>query len=205
MPPSPVPTSNPLARCRRVAVRRALAVSLGLGWLLTGCGSLPPSVPSLAIPGSGRDVEVAEIRRLAFCASASNEAAVTWLADATAVRDWQAARGIDLIGVGPLPAGPFAVVEHGVRTTGGYSVAVARRAYLGGGVLKLTASFLAPKADELRGYALTGPCVLVKLPTGDYARVEVRDPSGARRAISPLPSAAAPAPTQDPDTVPTAP
>ncbi len=207
MPPSPVPTSNLLARCRPIAVGSALAVSAGLVLLLTACGSLPQSVPALVIPGSGSDVEVAEIRRLAFCASASNDAAVTLLADSTAVRDWQTARGVDLIAVGPLPAGPFAVVEHGARTTGGYSVAVTRRAYLSGGVLKLTASFLAPKPDALRGYALTSPCVLVKLPPGDYARVEVRDPSGTRRAISPLPAAPTPAqpPIPNPNTAPTAP
>lgn len=160
----------------------ALAALLGSLWL-AAC-SVVPGAARLPSRSVGTEIEVSEIRRLPFCAAAADTAAVTLIADAAALRDWQQARGIDLIGSAALPAGPFAVVDHGTRATGGYGLAVSRRATLREGVLRLTASFLSPKADELRAYALTSPCVLVKLPAGDYHGIEVVDPSGRRRAVT---------------------
>ena len=160
-----------------------LASLLGCVWL-AACGVLPSSRRSAA-----EQVDVSEIRRQSNCAASADTAAVTLIADAAALRDWQQARGVDLIGNAPLPAGPFAVVDHGSRATGGYGVLVSRRAVLRGRMLTLTASFLSPKPDEMRAQALTSPCVLVKLPAGHYDSVEIVDPAGLRRAVT---AAAAP-------------
>lgn len=165
--------------------------------LMAGCSSLP--IPGLnRLPGADDDVEVSEIRRLASCAGQGDAAAITLLADEAAVRGWQSTRGVDLIAAPPggaLPPGPFAVVEHGLRNTGGYGLLISSRAYQDGRNLRLTASFLSPHTGEVRSEALSNPCVLVKLPAGNYDRVSLVDPSGKRRAqyLPPVPGAAVPA------------
>lgn len=170
----------------------AVASLLGCAWL-AACSAVPASVLSSSrTPRISIAFEVSEIRRLLQCAAASDAVAVTVLTDAEALRAWQQGRGVDLIGNAPLPEGPFAVVDHGSRATGGYGIAVSRPALQRGAVLSITASFLSPKTDETRGYALTSPCVLVKLPVGNYDRVEIVDPAGRRRAISALATPAPP-------------
>ncbi len=161
-----------------------------------GCSGL--SLPTL-LPGGGDDVEVAEIRHYGQCATGGEAAAVALLADEATLRDWQSARGIDLIAAPPgglLPPGPFAVVEHGTRSSAGYGLVVSRRAYQEGRELRLTASFLSPKAGAAPAEAPTSPCVLVKLPPGNYDRLSVVDPAGKRRAqfLPPVPAAPATAP-----------
>ncbi len=186
------------SRFRQLAAPLAAAAVV----LAAGCGSL--SIPGLSrLPGGDDDVEVSEIRRYGNCVTNGEAAAVTLLADEAALQAWQTARGIDLIAAasgGLLPPGPFAVVEHGSRATGGYGLLISRRAYQDGHNLRLTASFLSPRivsgAGEVRGNIATSPCVLVQLPPGNYDRVSVVDPSGKRRAqyLPPVPGVAVPAP-----------
>jgi len=161
----------------------AVASLLGCWWL-AACGAVPGSA---ALPGPGaaaNEVEVSEIRWLQQCGAAADAIAVQLLPDADALRLWQQARGIDLIGDAALPAGPFAVVDHGNRTRSSDGLAISRRAVQRGSVLKLTASFLSPKTDEPASDVPSSPCVLVKLPPGRYDRVEVVDPAGRRRAVT---------------------
>ncbi|WP_428381823.1 protease complex subunit PrcB family protein [Nevskia ramosa] len=173
--------------------------------LMAGCAGV--SIPGLnRLPGGDDNAEVSEIRRLVSCGATSDAAVVTLLADEAALSIWQAARGINLIAApgAALPPGPFAVVEHGARATGGYGLLISRLAYQHGRELRLTASFLSPKTGEVRSDGPTSPCVLVKLPSGNYDRVSVVDPSGKRRAqylppvpgapAAAVPSAAAPVP-----------
>ncbi len=177
--------------------------------LTAGCSSL--SIPGLnRLPGSDDDVEVSEIRRFGNCATNGELPLVTLLADEAALRRWQSARGIDLIAApgGVLPPGPFAVVEHGARAQGGYGLVISRRAYQQGRALRLTASFLSPKTGDAHSQAATSPCVLVKLPQGNYDRISVIDPSGKRIAqylppvprapVLPVPAVAAPVPAGPP-------
>ena len=167
---------------RFIPIKPFAVASLLACAMVAACGAVPSSVlPSFE---AADRVEVSEIRRQTFCGASNDAAAVELIADAAALRGWQQARGVNLIGDAPLPAGQFAVVDHGSRATGGYGLAVSRRAVLRGRRLVITASFLSPKADEMRGYALTSPCVLVKLPAGDYERVEIVDPAGLRRAVT---------------------
>lgn len=176
--------------------------------LVAGCAGLNlfPTEP----------VEVDEIRRLAQCGAVGDATAVTLLDDEAALRDWQAARGVDLIGAAPgglLPPGPFAVVDHGSRATGGYGLAISRRAERDGRRLLLTASFFSPGAGDAPLPVASSPCVLVRLPPGLYDTVSVVDPAGKRRAQSPLRSPSSPvapklmpfpAPEPAPDSVPVA-
>lgn len=163
---------------------RTGAAALAAG-LLAACGVTP--VQDLV---ASRDAtEVREIRRLPDCGKAGGPAAVEPLADEAALRAWQDGRGIDLIGNAVLPPGPYAVVDHGARDGSGYGLAVSRRAVQLGQTLRLTASFLAPKAGAAAAGTASSPCVLVVLPPNAHGRIELLDSSGGLRALSdgPLP------------------
>jgi len=141
-------------------------------------------------------IQVREVARSLYCNSGGDDTRTQLLPDAQAVLDWQAARGIVLAGSESLAQAPYAVVEMGLRPTGGYSLAVATAAKLVGERVVLQATFFSPAPGSLRTQALSSPCVLVQLPAGRYAGVEVRDPAGAVRATGGL--APAPRPSQEP-------
>jgi hypothetical protein len=113
-----------------------------------------------------------------------------------AVMDWQASRGVVLAGPESLSKATYAVVENGMRPTGGYSLAVSRSALLRGEKVVLQATFFSPAAGSLRTQALSSPCVLVQLPEGRYSVVEVRDPAGNTVADSSRPEPAPAPPAQ---------
>jgi hypothetical protein len=124
-------------------------------------------------------IEVSEVRRLASCNTEGASARVSLLPGAEAVRAWQAAHGVELIGVDPLPsAGTYVLVEMGQRPSAGYGILVSRRALLGNGMVQLSASLITPAPGEASAEVLTSPCALVALPQGTYTRVELRDPAG---------------------------
>ncbi len=180
------PVAWPLA-CR-LARRYGRSLAAVLPLALAACATQDGYVI-----GSNGTVEVSEIRRASVCNSTSGAAAVTLLGDRDALKTWQQTHHVDLIGDAPLPSGPYALVEHGARSTGGYAVVVSRKAWVSEGVLYLNASFLAPIGDTLRAEMLTSPCALIALPAGNYAVVELRDPQGRRRASSNAPPLATPA------------
>ena len=136
---------------------------------------------------SHTDIEVREVARSLYCNSGDEDARVTLLAGPQAVLDWQAGRNLALAGGESLAQAPYALVEMGLRPTGGYGLAVARAAELRGETVVLSATFVSPAPGSLRTQALSSPCVLVQLPPGRYAAVEVRDPTGEIRASSDRP------------------
>lgn len=154
--------------------------------LAAGCGLSPGRLFE-----SHADIEVREVGRSLYCGSAGEAARVTLLADPQAVLDWQAARNITLAGSESLAQTAYAVVEMGARPTGGYGVAVARAAVLRGDTAVLSATFVSPPPGSLRTQALSSPCVLVQLPPGRYAAVEVQDQTGELRATTVPPAAPA--------------
>ena len=141
--------------------------------LLTACASLSNLLPS------GQSIEVSEVRRLVSCNSDGPQARLSLLADREAVRAWQRSHNVDLVGVDPLPeAGAYALVEMGVRMSGGYGLAISRQARLNDGVVSLSVSLFSPDAGQAAVQMVTSPCVLVVLPQGSYHGVELRDPAG---------------------------
>lgn len=127
----------------------------------------------------GEPMHVLEARQLQVCNSDGPQARVSLLADPEAVRAWQHAHNVDVVGVDPLPtAGPYVMVEMGVRLSGGYAIAISREAQLDQGTARLSASLLTPAPDAMTTQAVTSPCVLVALPPGAYRAVELRDPAG---------------------------
>lgn len=170
---------------------RTCTALLGVGLLAACAGTSLPPIVVRDSADRGNDIEVHEVRRLLDCGRTDGPAAIEWIADETALRSWQAARGVELIGssAAELPAGPYAVVDHGARTTGGYGFAVSRQARVViGRTLRLTASFLAPKPGAEPASAPISPCALMQLPAGRYERVELVDPSGRRQAIVEVPA-----------------
>ena len=154
---------------------------------------LPAVLAGCAMPallGGGTPIEVREVGRSLYCNTPGTEPQVVLLKDPQAVLDWQAGRGIALAGGEALAQAAYAVVEMGGRPTGGYGVAVARTATLSGEDVTLSATFVSPAPGSIRTQALSSPCVLVQLPRGRYARVDVEDQSGAVRASSDAPPAA---------------
>jgi len=149
-----------------------LAAAL-LPCLLAACGSLSRMLPTSA------PIEVSEVRRLVSCNSDGPQPRLSLLADREAVRAWQQAHNVDLVGVDPLPAaGAYVLVEMGVRLSGGYGLAISRRAEIDGHRITLSASLLSPDAAQAAAQMVTSPCVLVALPQGTYRGVELRDPAG---------------------------
>lgn len=138
-------------------------------------------------------VEVRELARLGVCNSHSRRPAVTLLADTDALLAWQQNRGVQLLDpAAPSPGGPFAVAELGARSHGGATLVIGRQAQIYGSTLSLQASVIGGGAE--RGTdELTSPCVLVKLPAGDYRSVDLRD-SGDRSLAN---SASPPPPVPD--------
>jgi hypothetical protein len=155
---------------------RRLAIAL-LVAACAACGFKPSKIFE-----SYARIEVQEVRRSLQCRTPSAKTSVQLFDSVDAVREWQAARGIDLIGAERLPAGVYAVVEVGARNTGGYGVAIGRPAVLRGELAILYGTFITPAAADFASQALSSPCVLVQLPPGRYSAVEVQDQSGAVRA-----------------------
>jgi hypothetical protein len=156
-------------------------------WPLAACSTLG----GLAGGGEGEVVHVTEIRSEVRCNSDGPQPRLTLLADEAALRAWQQARKVDLIGVDSLPSpGPYALVEMGVRLSAGYGIVVSRQAEVRSDVLRLSASLLTPQAGQAAAQVVSSPCTLVALPPRAYRAAELFDPSGdllARaRASTPL-------------------
>lgn len=145
-----------------------------LALVLAGC-----SLTGLSRPAP---IEVREVARSMYCNTPGDAARALLLKGAQAVVDWQVTRGVVLAGPESLAQATYVVVEHGARNTGGYSLAVARAAGLRGEEVVLHATFFVPRPDAMTTQALTSPCVLVQLPAGRYASVEVQDADGTVRA-----------------------
>ena len=139
---------------------------------LAACAAIAPGAP----------LEVREVARGQYCNTPGDATAAGLLPDAAAVLELQAVRGIALLAADAIAPAPHALVETGLRSTGGYAVAVEPAATIRDGHVVLIANFTQPAPGSLRTQALSSPCVLVQLPPGDYAGVEVRDAGGAVRA-----------------------
>ncbi len=147
-----------------------------------------PVVLAAALAGCGlaqerpASIEVREVAHGLYCNTPGEAPRARLLAGARGVADWQAARGAMLGAATLAPAATYAIVEHGQRRTGGYGLAVARAATLRGEVVVLQATFSVPPPGSMQTQAFSSPCVLVQLPDGRYAGVEVLDAAGAVRA-----------------------
>ena len=74
------------------------------------------------------------------------------------------------------------LIEMGQRPTGGYGLALVEpTASLGEGRLELRVDWQEPPPGLAQTQALTSPCLLLRIPGGDYDRITVRDRQGQVR------------------------
>lgn len=164
-----------------------VATAVLLAAALAGCGIT-------RLFSGGEQIAVREVGRSLYCGTATEAAQAALLPDLDAVLEWQSARGVTLAPPEALARAPYAIVEMGVRPTGGYGIAVSRAAVLRGESLVLRATFVSPAPGTIRTQALSTPCALVQLPPGRYLTLEVEDQNGVVRASGGIGMPAIPTP-----------
>ncbi|MGQ0586237.1 MAG: protease complex subunit PrcB family protein [Gammaproteobacteria bacterium] len=146
----------------------------------------------VAVAGCAARIEVRELASSQYCNTPGPAARVHLLRGAAAVAAWYTERGIALAGAEPRADADFAVVEAGMRPTGGYGIEVAEQATQRGERIVLDVTFFGPEPGSLQTQALSSPCALVQLPPGRHIVVEVRTTAGTVVAASAAPPAPVP-------------
>lgn len=133
---------------------------------------------------SGQPLSVAELHRVASCATQGPESRVHYFYGADGVRAWGAQRGVSIAGSASLPRGPFAILELGERKLQGYGLVVSREARVhrdGRLLLDSTFIYTVQVGPEAR-HGVASPCVLLLLPSRHYSSIELYDQDGVQRA-----------------------
>lgn len=152
-----------------------LALSVLAGGMMSGCATLGNWFGA----GNG-PVLVQQVGAAKDCRGSLDHDAVHVLDTPADVGQLELQRNFRLQFPGPLPAGPFALIEMAPQADHASGMAVSRHAQIDSGTLYLTASYF-PSSDALPPGS---PCVLVALPEGRYDQVVVSDPTGTRRALA---------------------
>ncbi len=155
---------------------KPLFAALTVGLLATGLSACSSWM------GSDDRVVVSEVNSSSLCNAPGEASQLTLLKDGAAVKAWESSRGVSLTGATVLPVGPYVVVDLGVRSSGGYGIAVSRQAGMRKGTLTLSATVFEPAADAMSTQALTSPCALVRLPVVDFQTLKLIDQRGKVRA-----------------------
>ncbi|TXH02813.1 MAG: protease complex subunit PrcB family protein [Nevskiaceae bacterium] len=150
-----------------------------LAMLLSGCAS---DLGWSLMFASEKKVEVRELARANVCGTQQELSAVSLFADAAEVERWQQSRGLHLIDTGAMPAGPYALVEMGLRPSSGYGVVISRKAGIRKDMLVLSSTYFSPAEGSTQAQVETSPCVLMALPPDFYRAVVVMNQSGVVQA-----------------------
>lgn len=124
-----------------------------------------------------------------MCNTEGSQAAATLINDQQTLESIYARFQSNTLGAShPVPKMNFArdtllLIEMGQRPTGGYQVAYNYRqpVALKKDHLAVTVNWVEPDANTLTVQMLTSPCVLLRLPKGDYPKVRVFDQDGRQR------------------------
>ncbi|WP_028009599.1 protease complex subunit PrcB family protein [Solimonas flava] len=142
---------------------------------LSGCGTLG------GLFGPDAIIKVEEIGRATNCAATSADASVQMFPNADAVVAWQGGAGVTLIGTQAMLPGTYVLVGIGQRASDGYGLLIAPEAEVDNNIVRLRTTYFEPTADRQTEGTPTSPCVLVRLPQGDWRGVDVYDQNGRRR------------------------
>ncbi len=142
---------------------------------LSACGGMRMFAPASKI-------KVEELGRANFCSSRSPEPSVQLVGSAAQAVVWQRRNAVDLSGPQALPEGFYVVVEMGYHPTGGYGFVVSPYAEVRDTAVLLIATFVEPEHPQSAGGEPSSPCVLLRLPSGSWDDIDLRDPTGKRRA-----------------------
>lgn len=163
---------------KSVAALAAFAVStLALG----GCSMMN------GLLGPDQVLKVDEVGRALDCAAPSADSTVQMFAGADAVLAWQQTSGIQLIGDQAMLPGTYVLVGLGQRPSGGYGLLIGPEAQVEDQRVQLRGTFFEPDAHTMDTTVINSPCVLVRLPAGDWQGVDIYDQSGKRRARTAAP------------------
>ncbi|NGY05357.1 protease complex subunit PrcB family protein [Solimonas terrae] len=168
-------TIRVMSKARKSAI--LMVAALGLG----GCSSLGN------LFGSDEVVKVSEVGRAMNCAAPTADTSLQMFASADAVRDWQRGNGLELIGDQAMLPGMYVLVELGQRTTGGYGIVIGPEAQVDDKRLGLLGTFFEPDVNAMASQVMNSPCVLIRLPAGNWQGVDLYDQSGKRRARTAAP------------------
>ncbi|MFU8818621.1 MAG: protease complex subunit PrcB family protein [Desulfurivibrio sp.] len=154
----------------------AVAAAAG-GILLAACSTTPGGALPTEVLFTGQQ-----------CKTSTPDPSVT-LIEQQAQLDRFYAR-LESLGMAPLRAPQLdfvhqraVLIEMGVRSTGGYGLALAAEpAFLRDGKLELHVDWREPSPGLILTQALTSPCLLLKVPAGNYRQVTVLDRQGQVRA-----------------------
>ena len=81
-----------------------------------------------------------------------------------------------------LSAGRYLRVDMGMKPTSGYRlVPLDREVKVSDGAAQIKLDWIKPAADSVTAQVITHPCLVLKLPEGDYQRVELLDATGDLR------------------------
>jgi hypothetical protein len=110
---------------------------------------------------------------------------VRWLADGSALRTAMAAGGQREVGASTKNLALSSdeaglLVYQGQQSSAGYGLALASdRLDVQGDVATVSLKVSKPEAGRMAASVMTSPCLLLRLPKGDYSRVRVVDTEGA--------------------------
>ncbi|SER10421.1 PrcB C-terminal [Solimonas aquatica] len=155
-------------------MKRALLLLLVLP--LSACSTLV----GLFVPA--RAVTVVEAGRSQFCPASSEKLSAQFFITAEAVLNYEAQAGVDLHPGEPLPPASYVLIGMGQRPSGGYGLLVDPSAYVDGDVARLHVTAITPRPDSAPPPEPSSPCLLVRLPAGEWRGAAVYDENGSRRA-----------------------
>lgn len=122
-----------------------------------------------------------------YCGTSSQDSETHYFPDRNTFEDWLEYRNIKDFDASLASNSGILVVELGQRPTSGYNIRLERdKTTVDDDTLKLAMTWDAPRLDAAVGQALTAPCVAIRLPQGEYSRIQVVDQLGNVRGTARL-------------------
>jgi len=152
-----------------------VSVLLALGFGLAGCATLSAS--------GAQPLRAEQVYSAIQCGSDDKSARAAWIADQAAWRQLSAKLhpapevGVDFDREGLL------LVEMGERATAGYGVDLAApEVEVRAGTAWVRTRWTMPAPGTINAQVITSPCVVIKLPKGDFDAIRVVDQNDKQRA-----------------------
>ncbi|WP_185015663.1 protease complex subunit PrcB family protein [Salinisphaera orenii] len=120
-----------------------------------------------------------------YCGTPSQDSDAVFFGDSARFGDWIAYRSIEEFDADLAADRGVLVVEMGQRPTGGYGIDLDRdKTAIEDDTLTIGMTWSAPRLDAAVSQALVAPCVVLRLPQGDYTDVRVVDQLGDVRGTA---------------------
>lgn len=128
------------------------------------------------------------------CGRSDKEPAVTWITETDQLNRIYEGIRKNILGAEPrsLPSVDFdkegvLLIEMGQRPTTGYQLVIEKDPVLViNSIVDVKTSWIEPATASIQAQVITSPCVLIKFPSGDYARFRVLDQNNQLRVETPI-------------------